>query len=400
MKYSCLPKEIQERAKKPFVFISYSHQNKATYDRVQALVARLRRQEINVVYDEGGLEPGVELTQFEHLILSKNCKKVLVVCDKEYLNKVNENEGGAWREYFTISNDYHNNTDKYIPLYVDAKIPIFMSKIYISFNDDSEYSKIQKILYSLKEKKSSQVSIGGLVRDADQLCDNGDYSAALKKINRAIEIYNQRKRTSKTYKAELYNLKLVICINKSDAKDAVAAADELKRIITDKSESVENVKYYTNCALAYRMISNELVEYEECAKKAYAMSQKYGVKDDGYYACMYATALFELEQYADAYKYVKEALKEFVKEHDDMSSFLKKDYIMYTKIKGNLAEIAVAYCKAGRAGKKEKLSILLEAQMNILDIINIKELEDEDAIKAETYSIAVNVFGALREFYS
>lgn len=399
MEYSCLPKKVQERVKKPFTFISYCHQNKETYDRVQALVTNLRRQKINVVYDEGGLEPGTELTQFVHLILSDNCKKVLVVCDKEYLNKINENTGGAWEEYFIISNDYHNNAKKYIPLYVDAMIPIFSSKIYIPYKDDSSYSKIQKILYSLKEKNdSSQVSVKDLVRDANKLCDNGDYSAALNKINKAIEICNQRR--TKTDKAELYNLKLVICINKRDTTSAISVADELKRLIAHKPETVENVQYYTNCALAYRMMSSTSDEYEDCAKMAYAMSKKYGVKDDGYYACMYGTALFELEQYADAYRYVKQALEEFVKEHENISSCLKKDYIMYAKIKGNLAETAVAYCKSVCRGKKKKLSILLEAQMNILDIINIKDLEDEDALKVEMYSIAIKVFEALREFFS
>lgn len=65
---------------------------------------------------------------------------------------------------------------------------------------------------------------------------------------------------------------------------------------------------------------------------------------------------------------------------------------MYIKIKGNLAEIAVASSKTLNIGRNKKLDLLSEAQTNILDIINIIELEDADAIRKEIYSIAQIVF--------
>lgn len=399
MKYDYLPEEIQKRVKRQFAFISYCHQNRAIYDRVQALVLYLRSRNINIVYDEGGLEPGTELIQFENLILDKNCKLVLVVSDKCYLEKIKNCVGGAWREYFIISNDYPNNTNKYLPLFVDAEIPIFSGKVYISFTDDSEFLSIEKKLTPFCYGKS-KINVDSLFKDADFLCDNGNYSAALKKINQAIKVYSQQKRISKTYMADLYNLKLVICIYKQDIKNAIAVADELAKMISNKFEIEKKANYFGNCALAYRMINSESNEYEDCARKAYTMSKKCGIEDAGYYACMYATALYDTEQYTAAYKISKEALKDFLKVHNDMSAYDKNDYLMYTKIKGNIAEIAVASCKTMRGCHKKKLDILLEAQENILDIINIKELEDEDMVQAEIYSIAVTVFDALNEFYS
>lgn len=401
MKYNYFPQEIQKRVKDPFAFVSYCHQNSAVYDRVQTLVSYLRSQNINIVYDEGGLEPGTELTQFENLIFDNNCKFVLVVCDKGYLEKVEKSAGGAWREYLNISNDYPKNINKYIPLIVDAEIPIFSGKVYIPFIDDSKFVNIVNRLASLKENNErSQVKVDTLVQSADLLCDNGNYSAALKKINHAIKVYGQQKRTSKAYWAKLYNLKLVICIYKQDVKNAILVADELVKMITNKMESEKRANYFGNCALAYRMRSSESNEYEECARKAYVITKKYGVEDAGYYACMYATALYETEQYTAAYRISKEALKDFTRVHNDMSVFDKNDYVMYTKIKGNIAEIAVTSSKSIRGGRKKKLDLLLEAQENILDIINIKELEDEDYVQAEIYSIAVIVFEALNEFYS
>lgn len=400
MKYNYFPQEIQKRVKNPFAFVSYCHQNSAVYDRVQALVSYLRSRNINIVYDEGGLEPGTELTQFENLIFDNNCKVVLVVCDKGYLEKMEKSTGGAWREYLNISNDYPKNINKYIPLIVDAEIQIFSGKVYIPFIDASGFDNILNRLATLKNNENSQVNVDTLVQSADSLCDNGDYNAALKKINHAIKVYGQQKRTSKAYWAKLYNLKLVICIYKQDVKSAILVADELVKMITSKMESEKRANYFGNCALAYRMRRSESNEYEECAKKAYTITKKYGIEDAGYYACMYATALYDTEQYTAAYKISKEALIDFTRVHNDMSVFDKNDYVMYTKIKGNIAEIAVTSSKSIRGGRKKKLELLLEAQANILDIINIKELEDEDYVQAEMYSIAVIVFEALNEFYS
>lgn len=403
MEYDCLPKDIQKRAKQPFVFVSYCQNDRDIYNRVKELVLYLRNRNINIIYDEGGLDPGTELIQFQNLILDVNCKRVLIVSDKYYFNKVQNNIGGAWKEYFNISNDYPNNISKYIPLFVDKMIPVFSGKVYIQFTDDTEFSNIGKILepYKLRNKPTiSKNSVNNLFRDADTLYENGNYNAALKKINFAIEIYKHQKRPSKSYKAMLYNLKLIICIKAKDIDNAISTTKELERLISDcaKMEAEKKASYLCNCALAYRMKNKDSSEYEECAKKAYSTVKMNGIKDDGYYACMYSTALFDTEQYVAAYKVLKEALKEYEKAHNK-SSFCKDDYIMYIKIKGNLAEIAVAICESMQGGRKKKYNLLKEAKKSILEIIDIKEVEDEDTIQAEIYSIATKVFSALNRFY-
>ena len=134
------------------------------------MVLYLRSQNINVVYDEGGLEAGTELTQFENLILNTNCKLVLVISDKCYLEKIENNVGGAWREYFNISNDYPNNTNKYLPLLVDATIPIFSGKVYIPFEDEEQLAIIEKRLSPFKlvnTKRKDSIDIDNLIKEAD-----------------------------------------------------------------------------------------------------------------------------------------------------------------------------------------------------------------------------------------
>ena len=400
MQYDFLPENIQERVKKPFAFVSYCHQNDAIYSRVQALALYLRDKNINVLYDEGGLSPGTELTQFENLILHKNCKFVLVVCDECYLEKVENSVGGAWREYFNISNDYPHHINKYIPLIVDAKIPIFAGKVYISFTDDSEFVNIGKKLSSLSEiNEKFQLKMESLVKDANQLCDNGDYSAASKKVNQAIKKFNLQSKKQKIRLAELYNIKLFIAIQKNDKNTAVKTADDLRGIISNRMSLDKKAIYYGNCALAYRMRDKESDEYEDCAEKAYVSAKKSGIDDDGYFSSMYSTALYETEQYTCAYKIANEALDCFINSHNDFSMYDSNDYISYAMRKGNVAEITAKCCEKVVKNRKDKLVMLTEAKKHVLDIINLPELDDNEKVKAEIYFIASLVFDVLKKYY-
>lgn len=406
MKYNYLPVEIQKRVKKPFVFVTYCHDDTSTYDRVQELVSYLRRQNINIVYDEGGLAPGVDLIQFENLILSDNCKRVLVVSDRSYLYKVKNQMGGVWREYFNMSNEYDSHIDKYVPLVVDTIIPIFTGKIYIPFKDNNEFNNIASTLIDFKfvndNRVKSKINIDKLFNDASELCDKGNYSAAWNKVNQAIDLYMAQNRIVKANLSKLYNLKLAIGIYKADIEEISSIVNKLKTLISgaNRIDAEKRAVYFGNCALAYRMINKNGDEYEECAKRAYTIVRKYGIDDDGYYACLYSTALYDTQQYSAAYKIANEALEEFEKVHGDKTNYSKNDYIMYAKIKGNIAEIAIANCESINGRRNEKIDLLLDAQAKILDIINLKQLEYEDAIKAEIYAIATMVFKTLSKYYN
>ena len=403
MKYDTLPEEILKIIKEPFVFVSYSHTNKNVYDRVQELVQYLRSKNIPVVYDEGGLEPGVELTQFENLILDKNCTYVLVVFDEGYVKKTEMKTGGAWREYFNISNDYPNNRMKYIPLKVDSNIPaLFQGKVYIDFdtNNNETLEKIESAVARVKKvKKISNTNVEILMKEASELCDSDAYKVANRKIDEAIYVYGKQKKTKLCKWAELYNLKLFICIKLCDTDSAVKVAGQLQMIVSNRLDYEKKALYYTNCALAYRMRNKSSDEYVECAKKAYVAAMKGGIEELYYYACMFATALYEAEQFVSAYKIIKEAYDLFISAKSDISKYSKGDYIMLTQIKGNVAEIAVACGEHMNNGHKRKLEYLMEAKKNIIDILQFKGLEDEDAICAEMYSIAAIVFEALKRYY-
>ena len=400
--YSYFPEKIQSIIKKPFAFVSYCHGNDIVYNQVQLLVSYLRDKGIPVVYDEGGLDPGTELTQFENLILENNCVYVLVVCDKCYLKKVEDNEGGAWREYFNISNDYPKHKRVYIPLVFDALLPIFSAKVYIDFSDTSKQTlnKIENSLELLqKKKKDSKIRAEILANDASKLCDRKSYKAAYKKVGDAITIYTQQKKPTRVFLAYLYNLKLYICIKLKKVNAAISTAKDLDSVITNRLDHVKKAMYYGNCALAYRMRDSGSNEYEEYAKKAYLSAKKGDDDEFYYYACMYATALYETEQYLDGYRVAKEALESFQNKHKDREKYKKEDYVMFAMIKGNLSEIAVACGEDIPENRQQKSEFLLEAKDNIMDILSISEIVD-DNICREMYSIAVLVFEALKKYYS
>lgn len=403
--YNYLPEKVRKAIKKPFVFVSYCHGNKEVYSKVKLLVLYLRNKGINVVYDEGGLRPGVELTQFENLILHDNCRYVLVVCDKFYNNRIKENQGGSWREYFNISNDYPKNRLKYIPLIFDDYLSIFSGKVYINFSHDSEnaFSEIEKVLESVKKKViGNKNKVDELAKEADILCDNYNYRAADKKITEAIMMYTEQPRAKRSILAELYNLKVYICIVEKNASEAVKNADKVWELIKSNNH-VENIKkalFYNNCALAYRMIDKSSNKYDECAKLAYELAKKTRTNELDYYACMYATALYETEQYTKSYEIIKIALEEFERNNSNVLTYTEDDYIMYVKIKGNIAEIAAACSKNSNLNRKKKLEFLMEAQKHVLDILKIEVFEDSEKMKKEIYSISCRVFKELEEFYS
>lgn len=407
MEYNNLPKEIQMIVKEKFAFISYCHGNRDVYAKVQKLALYLKNKDIPIVYDEGGLKPGVELMQFENLILDDNCKRVLVVCDKCYLKKVQDNQGGVWREYFNISNDYPDHREKYIPLMAedDAILPIFKGKVYGEFYDGSQddLKKIAKVLLPLKKGKKQDKGKGRveeLIKEADLLCNENDYNAADKKITEAIEIYEQQAKTIKADWARLYNLKLYVCIRKQDVKNSVKFANELLDKINDRLDYDKQALYYGNCALAFRMRDNESNEYEECSKFAYQMAQKCGSDELYYYASMYSTALYEMEQFTGAYKIAKEALSEFCSRYKDTTKFTKDNFIMYIKLKGNVAENAIKCSENIYESRKTKLDFLMDAQKSIIDIININNYEKDEKLQLHIYEEATLIFEKLKSFYS
>ena len=383
----------------PFAFISYCWENKEVYDRVQKLAKYLKDNKIPIIYDEGGLEPGSEISQLEFLILDKNCVCVFVVSDDCYLQKVQDGVGGVANEFLLIGKDYLDNPNKYIALKVNETLPIFYQKVYISFSDESHFESIKNFALSKtsnsiidscepQKAKNELQEIEKLVFENQLSYDKEDFSAALKKINKAIILCDSVEIQLKK-RLEILNYKLITSIKLKNKKESIETSEKILNILPSNLEFSKKALYYGNCALAYRLNKN-LELFEECAKNAWIAARKAKRKDLHYYASLYSVALYDTEQITDAYKMGTTALKLYG--YSDAS-------VTFIQYKSNVAEYARKISSKQKSNKNRFLK-LEESKNNIEDVINIIENNNfSDTIKYEVYRSASTIFKELSNYY-
>ncbi|MCP9328691.1 MULTISPECIES: toll/interleukin-1 receptor domain-containing protein [Liquorilactobacillus] len=141
------------------VFISYSWSSKLW---VLDFASKLQRDYgIEVVIDTWDLKPGDDLAAFmEREVSDSTIDKVLMICDKQYMEKANTRSGGAGTEAQILSPQlYSKNTPgKYIPVVnmLDEKqqpyLPVFLtSRLYVDFSDptkeDTSFDSLINTIY-------------------------------------------------------------------------------------------------------------------------------------------------------------------------------------------------------------------------------------------------------------
>lgn len=141
------------------VFISYSWSSKPW---VLGFASKLQRDYgVEVVIDAWDLKPGDDLNAFmEREVSDSTIDKVLMVCDKQYMEKADARSGGAGTEAQILSPQLYskNNPGKYIPVVnvVDEKqqpyLPVFLtSRLYVDFSDptkeDTSFDSLINTIY-------------------------------------------------------------------------------------------------------------------------------------------------------------------------------------------------------------------------------------------------------------
>lgn len=144
----------------PKVFISYSW---AVQDCVIELAERLRSHGIDIVLDIWDLKEGHDKYAFmEQSVTSPEIAKVLIICDKTYMQKANNREGGTGDETVIISPEVYGyeKQEKFIPVILEVDpdlkpyVPTYIkSRIYIDLSDDSRYEEeYEKLLRNIYDK--------------------------------------------------------------------------------------------------------------------------------------------------------------------------------------------------------------------------------------------------------
>lgn len=131
----------------PKLFVSYSWTNPDHEAWVLQISSELRESGIDVILDKWDLKEGHDAYFFmEKMVTDPEIKKVILVCDKAYVDKADGRSGGVGTETQIISAEIYKKTeqDKFVAIVTDrdedgkAYLPAYYSsRIYIDLSDPS-----------------------------------------------------------------------------------------------------------------------------------------------------------------------------------------------------------------------------------------------------------------------
>ena len=144
----------------PKVFISYSWSSE---ELVIQLSQRLRSHGVDVILDKWDLKEGQDKYVFmEQCVNNPEVSRVLIICDKTYMDKANNRIGGVGDETVIISSEIYGKVEqeKFIPIIAECDtngnpyVPIYIkSRIYINLSDESRYEEeYEKLLRNIYEQ--------------------------------------------------------------------------------------------------------------------------------------------------------------------------------------------------------------------------------------------------------
>jgi len=144
----------------PRVFISYSWTNEEHQKRVLHLANKLRQNGVDVRIAKWDLQEGQDKYKYmEQMVIDDSVEKVIIICDRAYMDKANQREGGVGDETTIISPEIYKDAEqtKFIPIIFEKEqkgepyLPAYIkSRIYIDLSaPDKEYEEYDKLLRSI-----------------------------------------------------------------------------------------------------------------------------------------------------------------------------------------------------------------------------------------------------------
>ena len=129
-------------------FISYAWTSPTHQSWVLNLAIRLRQDGVDVTLDKWDLKPGHDAIQFmEQMVTDKSVRKVLMICNRLYVEKADGRSGGVGTESQIISPQLYKKAtqDKYAALITEedegiSPVPVFYGgRIYFDFKSPDNY---------------------------------------------------------------------------------------------------------------------------------------------------------------------------------------------------------------------------------------------------------------------
>lgn len=135
----------------PKLFVSYSWTSPDHEAWVLQLATELRESGVDVILDKWDLREGHDAHAFmEKMVTDPEIRKVILVCDKAYVDKADGRSGGVGTEAQIISGEIYAKQaqDKFVAIVTErdeagrAYLPAYYrSRIYIDLSDASKYSE-------------------------------------------------------------------------------------------------------------------------------------------------------------------------------------------------------------------------------------------------------------------
>lgn len=149
----------------PKIFISYSWNPIINKEKTLDLAERLISNGIDVIIDEWSLSEGQDKYSFmEKMVNETDINKVLLICNKDYVEKANKKSGGVGVESLIVSDEIYNETNqtKFVPVVFErdekgnAYLPTFIkNRIYIDLSNESYYEEqFEKLIRNIFDRPS------------------------------------------------------------------------------------------------------------------------------------------------------------------------------------------------------------------------------------------------------
>lgn len=149
--------------RQPKLFVSYSWTSSNHVEWVMQLATDLRANGVDAIVDLWHLKEGQDAHSFmEQMVRDENIEKVILVCDKKYVERADARKGGVGVESQIITKSIYGDVSqtKFVALALDsdeggsALLPNFVqSRIYLDFRNQDQYAEnLKKLLRWIFDK--------------------------------------------------------------------------------------------------------------------------------------------------------------------------------------------------------------------------------------------------------
>lgn len=188
----------------PIVFISYARTNPKYQEKIVNFANTLRGNGIDAKLDELELKIGHDLYYFMEQNIKEDADFILLMLNKEFVEKANKREGGVGTETQIIAKDVYDNTqqEKIIPIILEYNkngkpyLPTFIESRYcIDLSSDEKYSENYELLLRTlyNEPKNLKEELGEKPKWLDE--KNVYYSktsSIIKRFDYQVETHPER----------------------------------------------------------------------------------------------------------------------------------------------------------------------------------------------------------------